>query len=367
MVGCGDFGKKEHKVMKKKEILKTKINVLKAHEGDSIIIETYDIEKNKYIILIDGGPRQTFKTTLVKELDKYQRIDLLILTHIDNDHIAGLIQYLSSSHADKHSFGKLLVNAPNLLKCNDNGTQISISEGIEFEKIINKKYPNLEIIGKITSEIELKLNLPEGIDIKILSPNQAALDELIKNWREIDFNKEENTQLSSTELKAKDFDKSFKELAEKKTSEKKISRDFANASSIAFSIKTIDFHGLFLGDSHSSIVTESIKNKYQNNLPVKFDYIKISHHGSKYNISNNFLDTIESNKFIISTNGGLGIAKHPDRQTLAKIVSHKNMQKEKVQFFFNYSLSDIEKKTGKLFKDEELKLFEYHEINEITT
>ena len=126
--------------------MKTELNVLQAHHGDSIIIDTYDANNNQFTILIDGGPRETHKTSLVKELEKFSKVDLLILTHHDHDHIAGLIQYLSSSFAQNKEFGMLLVNAPNLLKVSNNGTQISIAEGIEFEKLIHSKFPNIKII-----------------------------------------------------------------------------------------------------------------------------------------------------------------------------------------------------------------------------
>jgi beta-lactamase superfamily II metal-dependent hydrolase len=346
--------------------MKTKLNILKAHHGDSMIIETYDSSKNKFTILIDGGPRETFRTTLVHELDRYKKIDLIILTHIDHDHISGLIQYLSSSHAKKHQFDKILLNAPNLLKVDTSGTQISIDEGIEFEKLILSKYPNLKIISDVTSESLINLDLPDGIDIKILSPNQDALDALKVNWPEFCLSEDEGTQIASEDFNAKDFNVDFKSLSSNIDVEKTIKTDFANASSIAFSIQTHDFHGLFLGDSHSTIVAEGLSNSYPNQNPIVFDYVKLSHHGSKYNISNRFLDNIECYNYIISTNGGKGVAKHPDRQTIAKIVRHMNMQKSKVQFYFNYPLSNIEIITGKLFKDEELVLFDCHDKNEFT-
>lgn len=346
--------------------MKTKLNILKALHGDSIIIETYDRNKNTFTILIDGGPRETFRTTLVHELSRYKKIDLIILTHIDHDHISGLIHYLSSSYAKNHHFDKLLLNSPNLLKVDTNGTQISIDEGIEFKSLIHSQYPNLKIISEVTSESLNKLDLPDGIDIKILSPNQIALDELNKNWSEIDLSEDEETQIASIDIIAKDFNVNFESLANNVDIEKNIKNDFANASSIAFSIQTFDFHGLFLGDAHSTIVAEGLSDKYPNQSPIVFDYVKLSHHGSKYNISNRFLDTIECYNYIISTNGGKGGTKHPDRQTIAKIVCHTNMQKSKVQFYFNYPLSDIETRTGKLFKDEEILLFVCHNKNEFT-
>ncbi|QXP58816.1 MBL fold metallo-hydrolase [Olleya sp. HaHaR_3_96] len=341
-----------------------KINILKAHHGDCCIIEAFYTNGNPYIILIDGGPRENYRTSLVHDLDQYKKIDLIILTHIDSDHIGGLLEYLSSSIADKHEFDKIIINAPNLLTVNQEGTQISIDEGVKFEKVLKEKRSNIEVIGNITSESDLNEFLPDGIEIKILSPNDIALKELYANWPE--YKKSDNdTQVSTEVTNAKDFDIELNKLALNKDVEKSIKNDFVNASSIAFSIKTINFHGLFMGDAHSSIISESLSKLYSEDKPVFFDYIKLSHHGSKYNISNTFLDRIICFNCIISTNGGSGRSKHPDRQTIAKIIHHKNMQKDKVKFYFNYPIATIEKKTGKLFKEEELELFEAYEQNQI--
>lgn len=346
--------------------MNTKLNVLKAHHGDSIIIETYDAKDNKFTLLIDGGPRETFKTALVQELEKHQKIDLIVLTHADHDHISGLIHYLSSPYASRHEIGALLVNAPNLQKVSAGGTQISIDEGIEFEKLIHKHFPDLKIISEVTSHSQLDLELPEGIEIKILSPNRTALDELYENWPEEELSEEdEETQIAAEDTPAKDFDVTFERLAQNSDQEKRMEKDFVNASSIAFSIKSKDFHGLFLGDAHASIVLEGLCQQYPDSNPVPFDYVKVSHHGSRFNISNPFLDKIKCYNYIISTNGGKGRSKHPDRETVAKIVKHNNMKQDKVQLHFNYALADIELKTGKLFKEEELKLFDCHNTNEI--
>ncbi|SNR15794.1 ComEC/Rec2 family competence protein [Tenacibaculum jejuense] len=339
------------------------LNILKAHHGDCCIIELNNTNGEPYIILIDGGPRENFRTSLVHDLDKYKKIDLIILTHIDHDHIGGLLEYLGSSIADKHEFDKIIINAPNLLTVNNEGTQISMNEGLKFEKVLKEKRPEIKVIGNVTTETILDKFLPEGINIKILSPNNIALKELYLNWPK---KEESNTQISIEEIiKAREFDVSFHELASKKDKEKSIKTDFVNASSIAFSIRVNNFHGLFMGDAHSSIITESLTKFYPDDVPVVFDYIKLSHHGSKYNISNAFLDQIICFNYIISTNGGAGRSKHPDRETIAKVICHKNMKEEKVKFYFNYPIKTIEEKTGKLFKDDEIKLFEYSEQNQI--
>lgn len=79
----------------------------------------------------------------------------------------------------------------------------------------------------------------------------------------------------------------------------------------------------------------------------------ISHHGSQHNISNELLDIIECNNFLISTNGGLGRARHPQRETIANILCHPERDYSKaVNFFFNYSLNEIQRYGNQLFNEE---------------
>lgn len=60
-------------------------------QGDSIFIET----SSKQQILIDGGPGSAVLEKLATEMPFYDRtLDLIILTHPDYDHIAGLVEVL---------------------------------------------------------------------------------------------------------------------------------------------------------------------------------------------------------------------------------------------------------------------------------
>src|SRR5690349_11402460 len=84
-----------------------KLNILKAFNGDAIHIQFNEgtLVRN---ILIDGGMPNTYITLkgkkgkevkgelnlLVEEIsNKGQKIDLLILTHIDDDHIGGILRW----------------------------------------------------------------------------------------------------------------------------------------------------------------------------------------------------------------------------------------------------------------------------------
>ncbi len=66
-------------------------------QGDAIFIET----PNNYQILIDGGPTSAILEKLGKEMPFWDRtIDLVVLTHPEHDHIAGLIEVLKRYEVD---------------------------------------------------------------------------------------------------------------------------------------------------------------------------------------------------------------------------------------------------------------------------
>jgi len=66
-------------------------------QGDSIFIET----PKGYQILIDGGPSSAVLEKLGNEMPFWDRtIDLVVLTHPEHDHIAGLIEVLKRYEVD---------------------------------------------------------------------------------------------------------------------------------------------------------------------------------------------------------------------------------------------------------------------------
>ena len=81
-----------------------KIKYLKAFNGDSIWISFKNNESHKNI-LIDGGVGNTYTSTsnakgelfsVFEQIRKdKQFIDLLVLTHFDDDHIGGILRWLN--------------------------------------------------------------------------------------------------------------------------------------------------------------------------------------------------------------------------------------------------------------------------------
>lgn len=123
---------------------------LNVGQGDSIFIETPDSQQ----ILIDGGPDSKILEKLGKEMRFYDRtIDLIILTHPEKDHLAGLLEVLKR------------YKVKNILWT---GVVRDTAEWQEWINLIKKEKAEIKI-AKTGARIILKKESPE-IFIDILNP-----------------------------------------------------------------------------------------------------------------------------------------------------------------------------------------------------
>ena len=322
-----------------------KVNFLKAFNGDAIYI-SYKVKGKKKNILIDGGVPRTYmhnpngrptygelKTEVVDNLSDDEKIDLLIITHWDNDHIGGIIKWFEEDETAKDKIGKIWFNGGLLINEyfdtnheNSNKYELDISDspftssaqGIYFEDIIAEYGLWNEQLVKVGQTAE-----DEDIKFTILSPTDVKLEKLLKEWE-----KSPNNPYTSCE---KDYDKTIDELMTF-IDENKFKEDSTvhNGSSIAFILEIDKKKMLFLGDSHPSVICESLINLGEP-LPLKVDFLKVSHHGSRGNTSDELLDMIDCNNFVLLADGthkGL-----PHKETLVRIMKKKNG----CNFYFNYS------------------------------
>lgn len=328
---------------------------LPAYDGDCFIIKFGEGENIKNII-VDGGRRKKVINKLKEELQKIkqegQYVDLMILTHIDEDHIQGLLKIFEDNEVDKTIIKKVWFNSKELLSNHFLGTEqednklkiyckendnVSFTQGVSFGKA-------LELMGLSSSELiytgqELKIG--DAI-LKVLSPNIQELERLFKKWDKVfPANLNNGTPISRKEKK--DHNESIDELLKSKFIEDKAE---ANGSSIAFSIEIKGKRLLMLGDSFPSVVSEGLKKSYNENYSILFDFIKISHHGSKHNTSDEFLNLINCNHYLISTNGHTH--DFPDKETLVRIATSSKKENINTKFYFNYP--DIHEK---IFNEEE--------------
>ena len=302
---------------------------LRAGCGDSILIST-----ERTNILIDGGLKD-YDTEIEPHLRDIKQLDLVVLTHIDNDHICGLIDLVRD---DNHNYKiqELWFNAYENIKIPSSSNEIGFGQGIFFEKLLKGKGLDKKHKSDIFLQNSKKEFVFNDIKIKLLSPLKSDIDKLIGEWDKKQTirpcNKEQGDGEISTSSSLDD-DKSMQYLAYNTVYGQDGS--IKNRSSIAFILEYKNKKYLFLGDSKIQVITQSLKELYgtTKNNPMNFEFIKLSHHGSKNNINSKFLDIVRTNTFVTLTNGYCH--HHPDKATLALILTHEK-RANRVQFFFNY-------------------------------
>lgn len=337
----------------------TELNILSAYNGDSILIKTYDENNKEITILIDGGTPSTFEYFLKKQLKEISKIDLLVLTHIDNDHIGGLIKFFENSLIDEIKIDEIWYNQPDVefYEQSSEKALISVRQGEDWKSLIKNKKMNVVIKEITTEDKTISIN---GLEFIILSPTCEIKNKLYENWlkerakpKRIDTNKAALISFSSPS-----YSKSLEELNKNDFKpEKTVDKDIYNSSSIAFLLKCPDLSFLLLADSRAEVITESLRDlNYTYANPIEVDFVKISHHGSLNNTSQELLSLIQSNNYLISTNGGSLKNKHPSRETIARIVYKDNrIDDSTLNIYTNYDVDIIKEKIGEFITHDDLK------------
>ena len=312
--------------------MKFNLNILKAMSGDSILLSYLGNDDKEHNILIDGGKANTFKKSIKQAIENIDILDYVFITHIDNDHIAGINKLLGSSYQNK--IQNIFFNSGHLISKN-NSTMISESDGNDLIDYINESDTLKSNKEEIT--INTKLNF-FGLKISFLSPTYEALHHFNNTYTLKEVKKE---ALISDTIEEDEAVQTLSELAKIEFKEKSLKADPSNGVSLAMLIEYQNKSILLLGDAKDSVLISSLEKKYSNGNKLKIDYIKLSHHGSKFHTNNEFLALVECNHFLISTDGKNNKNKHPNIETLARILCHKERDKtKKVYFYFNYPKSE---------------------------
>ena len=287
------------------------------HNGESILITIDENQPSQHIILLDGGCSHPF-------LDAEQpEINTIIVTHIDHDHINGIIELLEENQQTTQ-ISRILFNEPkssNLFKIMNNSTQTSISQGNKLQEIIDKTGQIAEHQNDVCFEENNIIEINESTYLQILTPTREVLDTLHNKWNKDAYEQTEDTSTSST-IQSNLKDKSIKDLANVNFEK---DNSLSNKSSISFILHHYNHKFLFLGDAHIDEVNKALKSLGYEHNPLSIRFVKISHHGSKKNINNEFLKMIRTNKYIICPTYDED-RKHPSKETIAKIAYFANKE-----------------------------------------
>lgn len=304
-----------------KKIVEFEIKIFQVFCGDCISIVYTDEEANSKSIIIDAGYAQTYHRTLKQEIVKMKEIDLFVITHMDDDHIGGmasLINEYPTLPIKKFWFNYCPIDS-------DISTQmtnkISVGQALKLRNYLSK---NSTILPTILQGFECRIGLA---NLKVLSPNEKSYEKYVKLFPTDETEKEFLSKISARENDYSAAVESFRDVPFIEDS------SIPNGGSIAFLFQLFDFKMLFLADAHPSVIVEGLTNLgFSKENKISVDYVKLSHHGSSFNINEALIEMIDCKNYIISTDG----SKHqlPNKKTLSKILLSQTIND--INFIFNY-------------------------------
>lgn len=348
-----------------------KVIMNKAGNGDCISLQT-----EKHFILIDGGTAQSFEEWKNQIIGLVDEINTLIITHIDNDHVNGIIKLLMDENCPKigevyfngveQFFGKLESQENNgriesslsalsmELSSVDSTMQIGFSEGTSLSYLLSEKKitPNPVLEGEtICRDKVSEFNIGD-IKFKLISPTLQDLEKLKENWEDClnqknirpkiinkNYSKAFESYLNKIEIQdnenIKISSELFMSIESLALAEFNSDNSLNNKSSLAFMVEYKQKKILLLGDCHVETIESWFNDEAIDSVTV--DAVKVSHHGSKNNTSLNLLSRINCSKYLISTNGKSH--NHPDLETLARIA-YVNKNQE-TYIYINYEIEHI--------------------------
>jgi hypothetical protein len=329
------------------------LEVLRAEHGDCLLL-THGQE----IVLIDGGPSGVYDETLAPRLRELADergqppfIRLVMVSHIDDDHIVGLKEMFAEAREREESrlgprewqagelwfnaFGALTGAGPKAGQADAHGAALhalaaeapgresqavaaGVASGIDLHD--DALFLNVELnksaggglvqSGGAKSTIEI---VP-GMTFTVIAPAPERVEKLRKEWE-----KWEREHPRAEVEEAANVD-----------------RGIFNLSSIVVLARSGERTLLLTGDARSDHVLDGLKTlglAADDGDPLTVDVLKLPHHGSIRNVDEKFFDRVHARHYVISANGRDG---NPEDATLDLLCDSRKGDNEPWTLWFTY-------------------------------
>lgn len=329
-----------------------KFEMLPAGHGDCLWIEYGEPVRR---ILIDGGPWYSYRAlrSRIEALDESDRhFELLIVTHVDADHIEGVLRLLQEPHLGV-TFGDVWFNGTDQINAAiDEGDLLDERQGEYLQALLTKRGAqwNGAFDGKVIVVPEdgplPSIPLEGDAFVTIVSPRAAELRSLGARWTDL---------IESEGFSTGDTDKALAALATKdrlqpldalgdEAPEDQLGeaddppgsdRSVANGSSIAIVLEHAGHRLLLAGDAFPDVLEGSLR-RLEGGAPVALSLFKLPHHGSIRNMTDDVIEVVACDRFAISSNGSY--FGHPHARAIDLLLNALPDDVEP-ELWFNY-LSD---------------------------
>jgi beta-lactamase superfamily II metal-dependent hydrolase len=327
------------------------LDALDARKGDALVLR-WGNKVGDHVALIDGGPDTVYRTSIVPHLEALAGtdhlgkpnpivVDLVVVSHVDDDHIQGIIDLANAIdrakqqakpppmqvdevwhntfedmafladfadepelvHAIKDAAAspQSLASAAAVPRADPTVGDITagvqnVSQGRALDRILHTaKLPRNDRFaargGFARDGKPVKLH---GLTVKVLAPNTALLDLLKGEWRkELKkiLKKEADKRKAGISALAAAFD------------DPSVPNQSSIVMHVTFGGKTM----LLTGDARGDHLLDAVRPRAgAKPKPMHVDLLKVPHHGSDHSNGTELFETITAEHYVISGNGEHG-------------------------------------------------------------
>ncbi len=360
-----------------------RIEMLPAAHGDCLWIE-YGSGTTVHRILIDGGPAHAYPALRERILHlpaDERRFDLLVITHIDADHIEGVIRLLLDAEALACRFERIWFNGRDQLNAvpDPAGEPLGGVQGeflgmliADYEQRTGTEVWNRGFAGALAAIDRNNpalpvVELPGDCRLTLLSPDHARLLELKDNWAK-ELKAARLPSGDAAKLRERlDASRRLRALGDVLGAEDDFAHDEptpeddladtlggaagepgadapfggdtsrANGSSIAllldYPAAQPEVRFLLTGDAWPDVLEASLDRLLAPGERLAVSGFKLAHHGSVANVSESLLGKLSCANYLISTNGA--IFHHPHARCVELLLKNHGAP-GKPRLHFNY-------------------------------
>ena len=316
------------------------VEVLPARLGDCLLVECPRPDGTTWRMLVDGGPPDTWPLleARLRRLDPGDRhVDVAVITHIDNDHIGGMLPFLASDLAA--DVGDFWFNGRTHLPATGADRPRSVEQGESLVAAL--RGTDSDPLGGSPSTPHsrggplpwnvafgggpvdtgaaggfVEVAVQGGPTVTVLSPTTKRLARLADTWA-----KSLRAALGAPErdvgLDVLGPLDDLQHLAAARTPQ---DSSVPNGSSIAL---LVEHHGasVVLGaDAYGAVLAAALEGvaRARGSQTLTVDAVKLPHHGSEANVVAPLLRAAPARHYLVSTNGD--VFHHPDDAAMARVV-----------------------------------------------
>ena len=298
-----------------------RLTMLPASEGDCLILSYGADEAAGSLrhVVIDGGRKKTWphlQAALTAIAARGEALELLMLSHIDADHIDGLLELATAEHLPLtpravwfNSYDQLkgLVPPgglqPQGARIADAYTKALAAKGWKLNSEFGGKAIHVEARPAPFDFAGLKLTL--------ISPSRPKLWRMWTEWEQW---RQAHGGLQPLGKRALPATLDVEMLSAPSATDGTAPNGSRGARIAEFSGRRV----LLGADAHPDVVVASLTALAGAGNAVPLDLVKLPHHASRANVTRELVELLDCRRFAISTSGA--VFGHPDPEAIARVL-----------------------------------------------